>query len=1026
MRLCYQKPSVPVQQVRMLRNDEDGTSDDGSIDATLTNGVSPFTYSWTGPDGYTASTEDISGLAAGTYNLEVTDDNGCKAYASYEVMLPEAFSASATGTDVTCNDEDGTSDDGSIDATLTNGVSPFTYSWTGPDGYTASTEDISGLAAGTYNLEVTDDNGCKAYASYEVMLPEAFSASATGTDVTCNDEDGTSDDGSIDATLTNGVSPFTYSWTGPDGYTASTEDISGLAAGTYNLEVTDDNGCKAYASYEVMLPEAFSASATGTDVTCNDEDGTSDDGSIDATLTNGVSPFTYSWTGPDGYTASTEDISGLAAGTYNLEVTDDNGCKAYASYEVMLPEAFSASATGTDVTCNDEDGTSDDGSIDATLTNGVSPFTYSWTGPDGYTASTEDISGLAAGTYNLEVTDDNGCKAYASYEVMLPEAFSASATGTDVTCNDEDGTSDDGSIDATLTNGVSPFTYSWTGPDGYTASTEDISGLAAGTYNLEVTDDNGCKAYASYEVMLPEAFSASATGTDVTCNDEDGTSDDGSIDATLTNGVSPFTYSWTGPDGYTASTEDISGLAAGTYNLEVTDDNGCKAYASYEVMLPEAFSASATGTDVTCNDEDGTSDDGSIDATLTNGVSPFTYSWTGPDGYTASTEDISGLAAGTYNLEVTDDNGCKAYASYEVMLPEAFSASATGTDVTCNDEDGTSDDGSIDATLTNGVSPFTYSWTGPDGYTASTEDISGLAAGTYNLEVTDDNGCKAYASYEVMLPEAFSASATGTDVTCNDEDGTSDDGSIDATLTNGVSPFTYSWTGPDGYTASTEDISGLAAGTYNLEVTDDNGCKAYASYEVMLPEAFSASATGTDVTCNDEDGTSDDGSIDATLTNGVSPFTYSWTGPDGYTASTEDISGLAAGTYNLEVTDDNGCKAYASYEVMLPEAFSASATGTDVTCNDEDGTSDDGSIDATLTNGVSPFTYSWTGPDGYTASTEDISGLAAGTYNLEVTDDNGCKAYASYEVMLPEAFSASATGTDVTCNMRMVPVMMVV
>ncbi|WMI65040.1 SprB repeat-containing protein [Aestuariibaculum sp. YM273] len=344
------------------------------------------------------------------------------------------------------------------------------------------------------------------------------------------------------------------------------------------------------------------------------------------------------------------------------------------------------------------------------------------------------------------------------------------------------------------------------------------------------------------------------------------------------------------------------------------------------------------------------------------------------------------------------------------------------TNPTCNDEDGTSDDGSIKVEPSPYLNTITYSINDGNGYSTpvlgSELDghlFSNLPAGTYMVKAQLPAGC--YVEEEVVLinPDAFSASATGTDVTCNDEDGTSDDGSIDATLTNGVSPFTYSWTGPDGYTASTEDISGLAAGTYNLEVTDDNGCKAYASYEVMLPEAFSASATGTDVTSdNDEDGTSDDGSIDATLTNGVSPFTYSWTGPDGYTASTEDISGLAAGTYNLEVTDDNGCKAYASYEVMLPEAFSASATGTDVTCNDEDGTSDDGSIDATLTNGVSPFTYSWTGPDGYTASTEDISGLAAGTYNLEVTDDNGCKAYASYEVMLPEAFSASATGTDVT------------
>jgi len=49
------------------------TTSVGAVDLSVTGGVAPFTYSWSGPSGYTAITEDISGLASGTYTVTVTD-----------------------------------------------------------------------------------------------------------------------------------------------------------------------------------------------------------------------------------------------------------------------------------------------------------------------------------------------------------------------------------------------------------------------------------------------------------------------------------------------------------------------------------------------------------------------------------------------------------------------------------------------------------------------------------------------------------------------------------------------------------------------------------------------------------------------------------------------------------------------------------------------------------------------------------------------------------------------------------------
>ncbi|SDT10205.1 SprB repeat-containing protein [Winogradskyella sediminis] len=214
-------------------------------------------------------------------------------------------------------------------------------------------KDMVGLMAGTYNVTVTDANGCTATISVTVTQPAAISTSGVATHVNCNG----GSNGTVDLTVTGGTAPYTYAWSN----TATTEDMVGLMAGTYNVTVTDANGCTATTSVTVSQPAAISASGVATHVSCNG----GSNGTVDLTVVGGTAPYTYAWSN----TATTEDMVGLISGTYSVTVTDANGCTATTSATVIEPTALvAASVVDSNASCNG----GSDGSATASATGGNS------------------------------------------------------------------------------------------------------------------------------------------------------------------------------------------------------------------------------------------------------------------------------------------------------------------------------------------------------------------------------------------------------------------------------------------------------------------------------------------------------------------------------------------------------------------------------------------------------------------------------------------------------------------------------
>lgn len=451
---------------------------------------------------------------------------------------------------------------------------------------------------------------------------------------------------------------------------------------------------------------------------------------------------------------------------------------------------------------------------------------------------------------------------------------------TDVSCYG----GNNGSINITVTGSSGAVTYLWS--DGSTS--EDRTGLSAGSYSVTVTNGT-CTAQTSFTISQPSAaVNVGGTSMDVTVVG----GNDGSIDITVTGGTPPYSYLWN--DGVT--TEDRKDLSPGTYSVIVTDANGCSSGAEFTIKEPEChLQIGGTKEDVSCN---GTGN-GSIDVTATGGNGTVTYLWN--DG--ATTEDRTGLAPGTYSVTSTDATNCTAQASFSIIEPDALGVNGTPVDVTVV----SGNDGSIDITVTGGTAPYSYLWN--DGVT--TEDRTGLSAGTYSVTITDAHGCQTSTQFTIHEPSCnISVTCKATNVTCFG----GNNGAIDITVTGATGNVTYQWSNG----ATTEDLLGLTAGTYTVTVTDSKGCSITKSIKVTQPKKLRLTVVKTSISSN----TTCDATATLTASGGKAPYTYTW--KDGFVGSYRDH--LCMGVYYVTVTDKNGCSI--CVKIIIPCLDNVAKAGT--------------------------------------------------------------------------------------------------
>ena len=891
---------------------------DGSIDLTVTGGVTPYIFAWDNG----ASTEDISGLSAGSYTVSVTDSLGCISLETIAVTEPDALDISAVNiSNEKCGEADGT-----IDIAVTGGTAPFSFLWS--NGQT--TEDIDSLTAGNYDVIVTDFNGCTAVDTFSII--NEVGSCVVYCDININtiqvtDEICGDGSGAIDITVIDGTQPFLYTWSNGE----TTEDISGLNAGTYTINVKDAEGCED--DDTIVVSNNTGTLAIVNTIVTNETCGNGQ-GEIDNTISGGALPYTFLWS--DGQT--TEDATSLSSGNYSCTVTDANGCSISMNADVSNDAGTLVQTWGNAM---DEICGNGQGSIDITISGGNPPYSYLWSnGP-----TTEDLMNLSAGTYTCTITDFDGCQITTLTYTINNDAGTLTIFDIDVvneTCGD--GT---GIINLDITGGTTPYNFIWnTG-----ATTEDISGLSAGTYFCQIIDTNSC----SVNTGNIEVFNSTGTLAldNIFVTDENCSNAQGSINILISGGTPPYTFAWSNG----SNSEDLFGLSAGTYSCVITDTNGCTINVEATVNnIPGTLSLDNT---IITNEICGNGQ-GAVNLLISGGTPPLTYAWSNGD----TIEDISNLSAGTYTCQITDSNGCSITATANVMN-DAGDLSLDNMIVTNEICDNSA--GAIDITISGGALPYLFNWDNGD----TTEDLSGLSAGIYSCQVTDNIGC--IINVGPVTINNNSGGLTIDSVVVTNESCGNAGGAVDLTISGGTVPYTYAWNNGD----TTEDISGLVAGTYTCQVSDANGCVVNTNADV-LNDAGTLSIDN--FTISDEVCGNGAGAIDLTISGGTLPYTFAWSNGD----TTEDLSGLSTGTYFCVISDTNGCT------VNTAPFNVANNPGTlsldDVFVNNENCGDSSGYINITVSGGTIPYTFSWSNG----SNTEDIYSLSAGTYSCQITDADGC------------------------------------
>ncbi len=704
------------------------------------------------------------------------------------------------------------------------------------------------LAPGNYQIGLQFSGGCTLDTNAVIQAaPPLVDTLLSITNATCVNG------GEIIVAAVSGTAPFEFQLN--NGNWATSGFFSNLPPGNYSLVLRDGAGCTKTAAYTIESPPTLSDTLLGQiNATCIAG------GTLIVEAISGTPPYSFNLNGgawqPNGV------FMDLSAGNQLISLLDGAGCSQSQIYNIEPPPILSDSLLGQiNATCVA------DGSLFVQAISGSPPYFFNING--GPWQSSGAFTNVPVGTNTISLTDNAGCSLSNTYSIEPPPTLIDTLLAqTNATCVTG------GTLSVQAIAGSPPYFFNLNG--GPWQSSGAFMNVPMGANTISLTDNAGCSLSNTYNIEPPPTLIDTLLAqTNATCVAG------GNLVVQAIAGSPPYTFNLNG--GALQPGGNFMNVPVGINTISITDNAGCSLSNTYNIEPPPTLIDTLIAqTNATCVAG------GSLVVQAIAGSPPYTFNLNG--GALQPGGNFTNVPVGANTISITDNAGCKLSNTYNIEPPPTLIDTLIAqTNATCVAG------GSLSVEAVSGTAPFIFQLNGGAGQANGV--FTNLAAGQYQVSLTDAAGCTQVHSYAVLPPPpARDSLLAQTEVGCDAL------GSLTFQVISGTAPFQFQLNNSAWQTSGS--FQNLGSGTYAVVMQDAAGCT-YSSVHTIAPYAplqLALDSLGV-VDCRHTLGF-----LSVSAKGGKGGYLFELIN-EGQVQASGHFSALETGSYSIVVTDAAGCEA---------------------------------------------------------------------------------------------------------------------